>query len=305
MSKKIKSIKTKNVKSTSASVATNATPNFSINSKREILPISTTSKGLYSMGRTNCFTMKKLDEFITNSIEARRDDKTVPIIRVVADYSTTFRLWELAVVDYNTCGMTKKELFSNYFCVGGESGEGEGHIAGFGSTAIFTLTRGTHPFFVASQSHLSNDAYCVNGGLQDDPVTHQAYTYIEPCKMEDFLPESLKNKKYGTPNTIVRVYVDEETIRDMLPNQKGYNRETRAIDPQTIRLAFAQHISVVYREKICGPNPMAYIYVQDLEFHKTSSRLDLSLEDDKTKWNRPIKAFDMDAAIAATSASAI
>ena len=63
------------------------------------------------MGRTNCFTMKKLDEFITNSIEARRDDKTVPIIRVVADYSTTFRLWELAVVDYNTCGMTKKELF--------------------------------------------------------------------------------------------------------------------------------------------------------------------------------------------------
>lgn len=146
MSKKIKSIKTKNVKSTSASVATNATPNFSINSKREILPISTTSKGLYSMGRTNCFTMKKLDEFITNSIEARRDDKTVPIIRVVADYSTTFRLWELAVVDYNTCGMTKKELFSNYFCVGGESGEGEGHIAGFGSTAIFTLTRGTHPF---------------------------------------------------------------------------------------------------------------------------------------------------------------
>lgn len=123
--------------------------------------------------------MKKLDEFITNSIEARRDDKTVPIIRVVADYSTTFRLWELAVVDYNTCGMTKKELFSNYFCVGGESGEGEGHIAGFGSTAIFTLTRGTHPFFVASQSHLSNDAYCVNGGLQDDPVTHQAYTYIE------------------------------------------------------------------------------------------------------------------------------
>lgn len=231
MSKKIKSIKTKNVKSTSASVATNATPNFSINSKREILPISTTSKGLYSMGRTNCFTMKKLDEFITNSIEARRDDKTVPIIRVVADYSTTFRLWELAVVDYNTCGMTKKELFSNYFCVGGESGEGEGHIAGFGSTAIFTLTRGTHPFFVASQSHLSNDAYCVNGGLQDDPVTHQAYTYIEPCKMEDFLPESLKNKKYGTPNTIVRVYVDEETIRDMLPNQKGYNRETRAIDP--------------------------------------------------------------------------
>ena len=301
MSKKIKSIKTKNVKSTSASVATNATPNFSINSKREILPISTTSKGLYSMGRTNCFTMKKLDEFITNSIEARRDDKTVPI-RVVADYSTTFRLWELAVVDYNTCGMTKKELFSNYFCVGGESGEGEGHIAGFGSTAIFTLTRGTHPFFVASQSHLSNDAYCVNGGLQDDPVTHQAYTYIEPCKMEDFLPESLKNKKYGTPNTIVRVYVDEETIRDMLPNQKGYNRETRAIDPQTIRLAFAQHISVVYREKICGPNPMAYIYVQDLEFHKTSSRLDLSLEDDKTKWTRPIKAFDMDAAIAATSA---
>ena len=302
MSKKIKSIKTKNVKSTSASVATNATPNFSINSKREILPISTTSKGLYSMGRTNCFTMKKLDEFITNSIEARRDDKTVPIIRDVADYSTTFRLWELAVVDYNTCGMTKKELFSNYFCVGGESGEGEGHIAGFGSTAIFTLTRGTHPFFVASQSHLSNDAYCVNGGLQDDPVTHQAYTYIEPCKIEDFLPESLKNKKYGTPNTIVRVYVDEETIRDMLPNQKGYNRETRAIDPQTIRLAFAQHISVVYREKICGPNPMAYIYVQDLEFHKTSSRLDLSLEDDKTKWNRPIKAFDMDAAIAATSA---
>lgn len=111
MSKKIKSIKTKNVKSTSASVATNAIPNFSINSKREILPISTTSKGLYSMGRTNCFTMKKLDEFITNSIEARRDDKTVPIIRVVADYSTTFRLWELAVVDYNTCGMTKKELF--------------------------------------------------------------------------------------------------------------------------------------------------------------------------------------------------
>ena len=76
MSKKIKSIKTKNVKSTSASVATNATPNFSINSKREIIPISTTSKGLYSMGRTNCFTMKKLDEFITNSIEARRDDKT-------------------------------------------------------------------------------------------------------------------------------------------------------------------------------------------------------------------------------------
>lgn len=44
MSKKIKSIKTKNVKSTSASVATNATPNFSINSKREIIPISTTSK---------------------------------------------------------------------------------------------------------------------------------------------------------------------------------------------------------------------------------------------------------------------
>lgn len=66
--------------------------------------------------------------------------------------------------------------------------------------------------------------------------------------------------------------------------------------------AFAQHISVVYREKICGPNPMAYIYVQDLEFRKTSSRLDLSLEDDKTKWTRPIKAFDMDAAIAATSA---
>lgn len=302
MSKKIKSIKTKNAKSTTASVATNATPNFSINSKREIIPISTTSKGLYSMGRTNCFTMKKLDEFITNSIEARRDDKTVPIIRVVADYSTTFKLWELAVVDYNTCGMTKKELFSNYFCVGGESGEGEGHIAGFGSTAIFTLTRGAHPFFVASQSHLSNDAYCVNGGLQDDPVTHQAYTYIEPCKMEDFLPESLKNKKYGTPNTIVRVYVDEETIRDMLPNRKGYNRETMPIDPQTIRLAFAQHISVVYREKICGPNPMAYIYVQDLEFRKTSSRLDLSLEDDKTKWTRPIKAFDMDAAIAATSA---
>lgn len=120
--------------------------------------------------------------------------------------------------------------------------------------------------------------------------------------MEDFLPESLKNKKYGTPNTIVRVYVDEETIRDMLPNQKGYNRETMPIDPQTIRLAFAQHISVVYREKICGPNPMAYIYVQDLEFRKTSSRLDLSLEDDKTKWTRPIKAFDMDAAIAATSA---
>lgn len=283
MSKKIKSIKTKNVKSTSASVATNATPNFSINSKREIIPISTTSKGLYSMGRTNCFTMKKLDEFITNSIEARRDDKTIPIIRVVADYSTTFKLWELAVVDYNTCGMTKKELYSNYFCVGGESGEGEGHIAGFGSTAIFTLTRGAHPFFVASQSHLSNDAYCVNGGLQDDPVTHQAYTYIEPCKMEDFLPESLKNKKYGTPNTIVRVCVDEETIRDMLPNRKGYNRETMPIDPQTIRLAFAQHISVVYREKICGPNPMAYIYVQDLEFRKTSSRLDLSLEDDKTK----------------------
>ena len=58
----------------------------------------------------------------------------------------------------------------------------------------------------------------------------------------------------------------------------------------------------MYREKICGPNPMAYIYVQDLEFRKTSSRLDLSLEDDKTKWTRPIKAFDMDAAIAATSA---
>lgn len=74
------------------------------------------------------------------------------------------------------------------------------------------------------------------------------------------------------------------------------------VEMMDIRLAFAQHISVVYREKICGPNPMAYIYVQDLEFHKTSSRLDLSLEDDKTKWNRPIKAFDMDAAIAATSA---
>lgn len=44
MSKKIKSIKTKNAKSTTASVATNATPNFSINSKREIIPISTTSK---------------------------------------------------------------------------------------------------------------------------------------------------------------------------------------------------------------------------------------------------------------------
>ena len=78
MSKKIKSIKTKNVKSTSASVATNATPNFSINSKREILPISTTSKGLYSMGRTNCFTMKKLDEFITNSIEAAEMTRPFP-----------------------------------------------------------------------------------------------------------------------------------------------------------------------------------------------------------------------------------
>lgn len=305
MSKKVKSIKAKNTQTVTAAstTATNTAPNLSINSKREIVPFATTAKGLYSIGRTNCFMMKKVDEFVTNSMDANRGDGSIPVIRVAADYSDDFKLWEIAVADYNTCGMTKEELASKFPCIGGESGEGEGHVAGFGSTAIFALTRGSmHPFFVVSQSWLSDTAYCLNGGVQEDPITHQAYTYMESCKMEDYLPSSLKNKKYGLPNTLIRVYVDEEAIRAMMPNRKGYNRDTMAIDPQTVRLAFAQHFSVVYREKLRGPSPKAYLYVQDLEFYKTSSRLDLSAEKTMTKWNHPIKAFDMDAAISATSA---
>ncbi len=307
MSKKIKSVKAKATKTVTAAstAATNAAPDLSIHSKREIVPFPTTTKGLYGMGRTNCFAMKKIDEFITNAIDATRGKGSVPVIRVAIDYFKVLQRWGFTIADYNTCGMTKEELSSKFPCIGGEvdEKEGEGHIAGFGSTAIFALTRGKeHPFYVASQHWLSDTAYCLNGGLQEDPITHQAYTYMEPCKMEDYLPSSLKNKKYGLPNTIVTVYTDEEMVRAMMPNRKGYNRDTMAIDIQTVRLAFAQHFSVVYREKLRGPNPKAYIYVQDLEFYKTSSRLDLSAEQTMTKWNHPIKAFDMDAAISATSA---